>query len=291
MMKQLSSLMMLTVLAVLVFMVSGCGTVIPPGEVGIKVNRLGDDRGVSALTLSTGWVTYFPGWSVVFAYPTYMQTAVWSSSGEGRKDRNDEIVFNTKDGMVIKADVSLSYQLEAAKIPAFYVKFRTDDLDVFTHGFLFNVARDAFNEIASTYTLEEIYGAKKEEYLNKVRAKVNDQIKEYGVMIQQMGFLGKLRIPELVEAAINGKMQAIQDAIKVENQVRQAEAEAKKKIAAAEGTAKSNALIANSMTAQLIQWEQLQIQKNQIEKWNGAYPSTMVGGGTPFMFNMPVPGK
>ena len=284
MMRQVVKGMMLVVL---VAIFSSC-TVIPPGEVGIKINRMGDKRGVQDLTLSTGLVTYMPGWSMVFAYPTYVQTAVWSASDvEGRKNVNDEIVFNTKDGMVIKCDISLSYQLDAAKIPAFYVKFRTDDLDLFTHGFLFNVARDAFNEIASSYTLEEIYGAKKEEYITSVKKKVNGQISDFGVSLQQFGFLGKLRLPETVETAINGKMQANQDALKIQNQIAAAKAEAQKTIASAEGTAKANSLIASSISPALIQWETLQIQRKNIERWNGALPYFLAGNSTPFMFNIP----
>ena len=275
---------------VLLFSIFGCGTVIPPGEVGIKINRMGDNRGVSELTLSTGLVLFCPGWSSVFAFPTYMQTAQWTKSGDsGRKDRNDEIVFNTKDGMVVSGDVSLSYQLDAAKVPAFYVKFRTDDLDLFTHGYLFNVARDAFNEIGSLYSVDEIYGVKKEEYVSKVKERVNSQIASYGVIIQQFGFLGKLRLPDEVVGAINGKIQAQQDAMKVQNQVAAAKAEAEKIVKTAEGTARANELIAKSISASLIQWEQLQIQKSQIARWNGAYPYFMAGANTPFMFNVPTP--
>lgn len=262
-------------------------TVVPPGEVGIKVNRLGDSRGVQDLTLSTGLVGYFPGWSTVFAFPTFVQTATWQKHNND-KEVNNEIVFNTKDGMVVSADVSLSYQLEEKLVPAFYVKFRTDDLDIFTHGFLYNVARDSFNEVASLYTVEEIYGEKKEEYLKKVREKVNSQIVPYGVMIQQFGFLGKIRLPEEVATAINGKIQAIQDAIKTENEVRAAKAAAEKVVATAKGTAEANRLLAESISPALIQWETLQIQKRQIDRWNGALPYFSAGGSgqSPILFNV-----
>jgi len=278
----------LFVVFMVVILFLGC-TIVPPGEVGIKINQLGDNRGVQDLTMTTGAVGYVPGLSVVMKYPIYVQTAQWTESEHtGRKGRNDQIVFNTKEGLVVRGDISLSYQLEEAKVPAFYVKFRTDDLDVFTHGFLFNVARDAFNEIASSYSVEEIYGAEKGKFLDKVKEKVNSQIRPFGVVIQQFGFLGEIKLPETVKSAINAKIQAIQDAIKVENQIRESKAEAQKKIAAAEGTARSNALIASSITTQLIQWEQLQIQKKQIDRWNGALPYMMPGGNqSAFLFNVP----
>jgi regulator of protease activity HflC (stomatin/prohibitin superfamily) len=280
----------LFVLSVLMLFVVGC-TVVPPGEVGIKVNRLGDTRGVQDLTLSTGLVTYFPGWSTVFSYPTFMQTATWQKHNEGDREANNEIVFNTKDGMVVSGDVSLSYQLTESKVPAFYVKFRTDNLETFTHGFLYNVARDAFNEVASVYSVEEIYGAKKEEYLTAVRKRVNTHIEPYGVNIQQFGFLGKIRVPNAVEDSINAKIKATQDAQRVENEIREAKANAEKKIADATGISKANTLLASSISEQLIKWEQLQIQKAQISKWNGAYPYFLASGGgqnTPFLINVPA---
>jgi len=275
------------ILMISIFMVAGC-TIIPPGEVGIKINQLGDNRGVQNLTMSTGMVGYVPFITAVMKYPTYVQTAKWTHSDEGKKGKNDEIVFNTKEGLVVKGDVSLSYQLEESKVPAFYVKFRTDDLDTFTHGFLFNIARDAFNEIGANYSVEEIYGAGKEKFLTQVKEKVNSQIRPYGVIIQQFGFLNELKLPESVKGAINAKIQAIQDAIKVENQIREAKAEAQKKIAKAEGDSKSNLLLASSITPQLVQWENLQIQKQNIAKWNGVLPHMMPGNGSSFLFNVPT---
>lgn len=277
-------MMKISLLLIAICVMCSC-TIIPPGEVGIKINRLGDNRGVDQLPLTTGLVTYVPGLTTVVKYPTFVQTARWEKHDKDKQ--NNEIVFNTKDGMIVSADVSLSYQIVQSKVPAFYIKFRTDDLDLFTHGFLFNVARDAFNEVASNYSVEDIYGAKKEEYLTTVRKRVNDQLFKYGIDIQQFGFLGKIRVPSAVETAINAKIQATQDAQRVENQIREAKAEAEKKIANAIGISKSNQLLANSITPQLIQWEQMQIQKAQITKWDGKLPYMMPGNQSAFLFNIP----
>ena len=196
--------------------------------------------------------------------------------------------------MVITGDVSLSYQLDPNKVPAFYVKFRSDDLEGFTHGFLHNVARDAFNELAPNYTLEEIYGAKKEEFTAKVRERINGQVKDFGVEIQQFGFVGVMRLPPNVEQAINAKIQATQDAIKVENQIRSAEAEAKKAVAAAEGEAKSrvaraegeakaNVVLTNSLSPGLLEWRRLAISEKAVEKWDGRQPLVTGGQSVPII--------
>jgi regulator of protease activity HflC (stomatin/prohibitin superfamily) len=69
--------------------------------------------------------------------------------------------FNTKEGMNVYADVSLSYAIEPAKVPDFYVKYRVNELEYFTHGILRDVVRNSLNEVASTFTVEDIYGERK----------------------------------------------------------------------------------------------------------------------------------
>ncbi len=67
---------LLVVLAVL--WSAGCATRIGPGNVGIKVDLAGSQRGVEDLPIRTGWVVYNPAASKVVEYPTYVQTAKWT---------------------------------------------------------------------------------------------------------------------------------------------------------------------------------------------------------------------
>src|ERR1041385_1349901 len=155
----------ISLVAVLTLVSAACTTV-NPGYVGIKVNMYGGNRGVQEIPLVTGRVSFNPITTRVLEWPTVVQTAQWTHDDqESHKGRNDEITFNSKEGLVISADVSLSYQLDGSKVPQFYVQFRTDDLDMFTHGFMRNVARDAFNEEAAGLTAEELYATKKEDFL------------------------------------------------------------------------------------------------------------------------------
>jgi regulator of protease activity HflC (stomatin/prohibitin superfamily) len=163
-------------------------------------------------------------------------------------------------------------------VPAFYVKFRNDDLRVFTHGFLRNIARDSFNEVASTFPVDELYGQRKEEFLNAVRSRVNAEVAAIGVQVEQFGFIGAMRLPQGVVDALNSKIAATQRAIQAENELRQAEAEAQKAIAKARGEAQSNEILTKSLTSSLLEWRQLEILD---KKWNGAYPLYVGGGGSP----------
>lgn len=277
----------LTVIAILALSLVGC-TRVNPGNVGIQVNYYGTDKGVSSYPSVSGMVWYNPATTSVFEYPTFVQTATW--------EKEERMIFNSKEGMLVSADVSLSYQLIADKVPSFYVKFRSDDLDKFTHGFLRNVARDAFNETAATYVVDDIYGPKKEEILGKVRERINALVTPFGVQIQQLGFIGAPTLPESVVAALNAKIKATQDAIRVENELRSAEAEAKKRIAQAEGDAKANIarangeatanrVLAESLTPNVLDWQRLQIQQHQTSKWNGVLP-TVTGAQPSFLLQV-----
>lgn len=271
----------------------GCTTV-EPGKVGIKVNLYGSEKGVSDYPLVTGVQFYNPFTTTVYEYPTFVQTTAWDLAENADSPGDESITFNSKEGLPINVDISLSYQVVAEKVPNFFVKFRNDKLHDFTHGFMRNTARDAFNEVGATYGVEDIYGPKKEELIVKVTKYIDGKVTDYGVQLVQFGFLGRPRLPKEVEGAITAKIQATQMAIARENELRTAEAEARKKVATSEGLAKSrvaeaegearaNELLARSLSSTLLQWKQMENEKASIEKWNGALPAYM-GGQQPVPF-------
>jgi regulator of protease activity HflC (stomatin/prohibitin superfamily) len=273
---------------------AGCATRIGPGNVGIKVDLAGSQRGVEDLPIRTGWVFYNPAGSKVVEYPTFVQTAKWTHDLNEGRPINEELSFNTLQGLTVYGDISLSYHLDPAKVPAFYVKFRSDDIDQFTHGFLRNVARDSMNRVAANYTVEEIMGEKKPEMEQRSREELQSEVKDIGVVIEQFGFIGSPRPPESVVAAINAAQQAKYIAQQKQNELLQSQADAAKQVAAAEGQAKSqiaiaqgeaesNRLRAASISPQIIEWQKLAVTDRWIARWNGSMPQVEAGGQLPGM--------
>jgi len=153
----------------------------------------------------TGWVIYSPLRTQIIEFPTYVQTVKWTHDiGEGRP-ADEEMDFNSKEGMDIRVDVSLSYAIDPRMAPEFYVKYRASDLDMFTHGILRDIVRNSLNEVASTFTVEDIYGERKADFLNKVQAMIEQKVTPVGVSVQQFGFIGAPRVPEVIAAAITAK--------------------------------------------------------------------------------------
>lgn len=298
----------LAVVLIILLASFGCaGTTIQPGYVGIVVNQWGSNRGVQDLTLRTGRVFYNPVSEQVIEYPTFMQTVAWTKSpnegnqtagGEPDHDTADEsITFTTSGSTIINADVSISYQLKEAAVPAFYTRFRHGKLSDFTYGFMHNTARDTMNEIGGKYTVEQVMGDNGE-YLAAVRKRLQEQLEPYGIEIHQFGFIGAPRPPKSVTDSINAAQQAKYLAIQKENEVLQAKAEAEKNVASAQGDAKAriaraegeaqaNATLTRSLSPQVIEWQRLQLQKQWIEHWNGTVPQITTGGNSGMLYTLP----
>ncbi|HEY0760549.1 MAG TPA: SPFH domain-containing protein [Acidisarcina sp.] len=276
-------------------------TRIGAGYVGVEIVLSGSQRGPAEIPIRTGWVFYSPLRSQIIEFPTFVQTVKWTRDLNEGNAANEEMSFNTKEGMEIYADVSLSYAIEPRKVPDFYVKYRLSDLYGFTHGILRDVVRNSLNEVASTYSVEQIYGEQKAEFLNKVQALIQQKMESVGVSIQQFGFIGAPRVPPVIAAAITSKAQAIQDAERARNELAKTQAEAAKTVAEAEGEAKAAVTRANgeaeanrirqtSLTPQLLELRKIENQKALIDRWNGQLPTVSTGQGG-LLMELPRPDK
>jgi regulator of protease activity HflC (stomatin/prohibitin superfamily) len=265
-------------------------TRIGAGYVGVEIVLSGSQRGPSEIPIRTGWVFYSPLRSQIIEFPTFVQTVKWTADLNEGRAVNEQMSFNSKEGMEIYADVSLSYAIDPHKVPDFYVKYRLSDLDGFTHGILRDVVRNSLNEVASTYSVEQIYGEQKAEFLTKAQALIQQKMEPVGVGIQQFGFIGAPRVPEVIASAITAKAQAIQDAERARNELAKTQAEAAKTVAEAEGEAKAAVTRANgeaeanrirqtSLTPQLLELRKIENQKALIERWNGQLPTVQTGNG------------
>lgn len=278
--------------ALAVTMISGAGCAnVPPGHVGIKVNFYGSQKGVEDFPAVTGIQWYNPWYTDIVVFPTFNQTAVWTKDLNEGSPTNEEITYASSEGMGFESDISMSYNVVPDKVPAFYIKFRSEDLYSFTHGYLRNVARRGYAEIAPRFTAEQLYTDKVGELDRLVQEYVNAEVTDFGIVVTQFGVIGRPRPPQELTARINAKVGAVQRAQQAENELRQTQAEAAKQVAEAEGNAKSrimeaegqakaNAILSASINQNLIQWRTIDV----MSKWNGALPTYMAGTG-----GLPVP--
>jgi regulator of protease activity HflC (stomatin/prohibitin superfamily) len=290
------------VLAVVVFFNVFGITRIEAGHVGVEVNLAGSQRGALDIPVRTGWVFYSPLKTRIVEFPTFMQTVKWTKSVDEGHPADESISFNSKEGMEIKGDFALSYAIEASKTPDFYVKYRITDLEKFTHGQLRDIVRQSLNEVGATYAIEDIYSEKKGIFQREVEARVAAKVNPVGVSISNFGFISAPQLPGQIQTAILGKTQAITDAERSRNQLAVTQADVAKRVAEAEGNAKStiaqaqgeaeaNRLRTQSITPQILEMKRLENERARIEKWNGNVPSTIMGGNPNLLMEFPGSNK
>ncbi len=266
-------------------LVSGC-SVIPPGYVGVKVNLSGGNRGVEHYPILTGRQFFNPVNERIYEYPVFLQTIVWTKDVREGESHDQSITFNSVEGAVINVDVSLSYAFITEKVPSVFVEFRRTPQEI-TDTYMRSKVRDAFSRVASTMPVNDIYGAKKQELLLRVKEDLTNELEPKGFRIDTVSMVGNPRLDQNVLTSINQAIQAQQDAQRAQNKVAQVEAEARQKVAEADGEAQkiktiaeaqatANERLTKSLTPQLVQYEALQ-------KWDGKMPQVTGSGGMPFI--------
>lgn len=271
------------VLAAMLLM-AGCSKV-EPGYVGIKVNQYGSQKGVQDFPIQTGRVWYNPFTEDIYKFPTFVQNVVWDKDVTKQDPSDNSITFNSIEGAVINADLALAYSFIADKVPHIFIEFRQEP-EIITHGWMKNEINNSFNRIASKMKATDIFGEKKQQLLDEVKADLDVKLLTKGMKIELVSFHGALRVEASVQNSINAVLSASQRAIEAENKIKQSQAEAQQAKAKAEGeafaiTAKAQAqadannLVSKSITPELINWM-------AIEKWDGKLPQ-VTSGALPFI--------
>jgi regulator of protease activity HflC (stomatin/prohibitin superfamily) len=118
--------------------------------------------------------------------------------------------------------------------------------------------------------------------MDSVKSIVSNQLQETGILIDNISLIGAIRLPAEVKAALDSKVTATQRAQQRENELREAEAQAKKVVAQAQGEAEANKVKMSSLTQQIIEWQRLENERRAIDKWNGVLP-TVTSNTIPFI--------
>lgn len=269
-MKKIVSLFVLLFVG---FSLNACSKV-PAGNVGVKVHLLGSSKGIDSEELGPGRYWIGPN-EDLFIFPTFTQNYVWTKDKNEGSQNDESITFQTQEGMDVNADVGIAYHIDKLSVNKVFQKYRKGVGEI-TDIFLRNIVRDAFNQAGSTRKVEAIYGQGKTDFISSVEELVKNQVGEIGIIVEKISLVGSMRLPTQVIRALNEKIAATQRAQQRENELREAQAEAQKKIAQAKGEAdsillkaesqaKANLIIAKSLTKELVQYE-------SIKKWDGMLP-------------------
>jgi regulator of protease activity HflC (stomatin/prohibitin superfamily) len=258
---------------------------ISPGHVGIVIHRAGG--GVDKTALGPGLHARNPLLTQIVEYPTFMQTLVLTRANTEGSVNNDEINVNSQEGQPLSVDVSMSFELDATRVPQLYQTFRTD-IATIQHGYVKQTIRQALQEVIGGEQIADIIGPKKAEAVGRAQALIATRLAPYGIEVKQFT-LNELRAPETVMSAINTKNVMQQQALTAQNELQKntfqaqgdsikAVGRAKAILAEAQAQAQANELLAKSISGSLVQYE-------MAKKWNGVMP-TVSGSAIP-MIQMP----
>ena len=200
----------------------------------------------------------------------------------------DYAPFNvtTKDAATFSMDPLLAYQLDRTKASYVFNKYRRSLRDI-EQGYMRTCIYDAYRISANNYTSDELMG-NRAKFEQEVRVMLEKSLGSEGFIVSE--FTSQITPPQSLSAAIEAKNQAIQEALKAENLVKQAEANAQIAIAKAKGEAEAtkvkadaeayyNRTIAASLSPMIV-------QEDWIEKWNGELPQIVTAANSGLMYDL-----
>ena len=213
-----------------------------------------------------------------------MRTANKIANFTGTEDKEDlpselntnSITVLTEQQLPIPLDVSVMYNLLPKMAPTMLANVGPDG--VWDNMLIVKEARSSVRDAIGQTSLEKLNG-QRDQYEKRIQQLMSAKLAPYGVVVSNVS-IRNIGIPNAIKEAVLAKETAKQNAEKAKYQVEQATQEAQIEIAKAKGLADANNILANSLTQQLVSYKQLEIQRIQAEKWNGAMPTTMLGSNT-----------
>ncbi|ENZ8428222.1 SPFH domain-containing protein [Klebsiella aerogenes] len=272
----MKNLIMAFVIAFTAFCLVGCDRV-EPGNVGIKVNKLGDDKGVGEVV---GVGRYWTGWNTeVYIFPTFKQM----------KTYEDAFNFQMSDGTTIGYHIGVAYKVDPTKVTTVFQTYRKG-VDDITDTDLRQKIADSLNRLASRMSTDKFIDGGKADLLTNALKEIQDEMGPIGIQVVSLSYVGKPEYPPTVIDSINAKVTANQKTLQREQEVKQREAEANMLRAEADGQADAKLKLAEAEAKSIkIRGDALRqnpevMQLEAINKWNGTLPQYMTSGtSTPFI--------
>jgi regulator of protease activity HflC (stomatin/prohibitin superfamily) len=104
----------------------------------------------------------------------------------------------------------------------------------------------------ANYRAESLYGDGRSEIETKIKQKITQEVSQYfdvtGILIR------KVNLPQNLQNSIEQKLQAQQEALKMEYVLDKEKKEAERKVIEAKGIADYNDLVSSSLTTDYIKW-------------------------------------
>ncbi|MES9685059.1 hypothetical protein CN514_20880 [Bacillus sp. AFS001701] len=247
---------------------------ITPGYVGVVYSPNG---GIQKNTLSQGW-NFVGLFDKVTEYPVRLRTVEYK-----------DVALATSDGKRIEMDLSYTYKIDPSKVVSMFNEFGPVSIEEIEDTYLKKRLQDAARIAVSKYTVLQLYGEKSSNASADIETIYKEDVKVLGFFVENLT-LGTPKPDAKTQDAIDARVQAAQenDRKKIELETAKIEAEKKKveakadadsQLIRAQGQAKANQVIQQTLTNELIEYK-------KAEKWDGKLPT--VSGSNSNIIQFPL---
>jgi len=269
---------------------------IAPGYVGIIFDKASHQ--VTTGALEPGWAFINPFTQAIQQYPVTIKTySMVQKSSEGQTSGDDSIKVQSNEGQQINLDVVIQYQVVKEEAGLLYQDWGGQDIDFVQDQVVRQYTRSQVPVVASKYGWEDITSAKRDVINSDISKGLETEFAKRHMRLISFA-VREVHLPQALQTALDQKIQAQQQAeqqkyqlaqarVKAEQDVAQAtgqanalkaqaEGEAQATLTRAKAQAEANRQLAQSLTPELIRYQQLQ-------RWDGKLPVFSGGNATPLI--------
>ncbi|MEO8412102.1 MAG: prohibitin family protein [Ginsengibacter sp.] len=206
----------------------------------------------------------------------YTMSAV---NDEGDKNGDDAIKVLTSDGLEVTIDLTVLYRVVASETPKLLSETGPDFKDKIVRP----LTRTKIRDNAVYYQAIELFSNKRDEFQQRIYKSIEDNFRQRGLLLEQL-LIRNITLPNSVKASIESKINAEQDAKKMEFVLQKEKQEAERKRVEAQGIADYQRIINTGLTDNQLQYEQIQAIK-ELALSSNAKIVMMGKGNTPVIID------
>lgn len=188
-----------------------------------------------------------------------IKTQNYTMSGvhdEGTKQGDDAIRVLTADGLEVTIDLTVLYKVLPSEAPDIIKETGLD----YTDKIVRPVTRTKIRDNAVYYDAVALYSTKRDEFQQRIFKSIDGDFKKRGLILEQL-LVRNITLPQAVKTAIELKINAEQEAQKMQFVLQKERQEADRKRIEAQGIADYQHIISESLTDKQLQYEQIKAMK------------------------------
>jgi regulator of protease activity HflC (stomatin/prohibitin superfamily) len=195
-----------------------------------------------------------------------VKTQNYTMSGindEGHKTGDDAIRVLTADGLEVTIDLTVLYRVIPAEAPRIVRETGIDYEDKIVRP----IARTRIRDNAVYYEAVALFSTKRDEFQNRIFKGIETDFKKRGLLLENL-LVRNITLPAAVKGTIEQKIQAEQEAQKMQFVLQKERQEADRKRVEAQGIADYQRIISESLTDKQLQYEQIKAMKELAQSQN-----------------------